>query len=315
MARMNWDRVRDWDRVRGDLTHAELADERDERWFAREQEREEARRQQPKAPAPKPSTNAVDPSKERRRREAKALENLTRDAKRLGIPKAQLRRQRLAELAKEERREGVVPTRPAPPTSAPPRPPSAKAPIVYLATPTGVVHLDMYCESVQRPTALRADDPSLLGRRVCDRCAHRLPTNAREVERILTSLRVVASTPAPAPAAAPRTRRAPRPTKNAPPSSTYERMKRDAAAMGISLQEFAELQRLGRWPQRLKVAKSAPPRERQPDPKTSKQTQKLERAKAEAKRRGITLEAVLAERREQSQRQKALNLQANPAGD
>lgn len=54
---MNWSRVNAWDRVRGDRSDMELADERDERWFEREQERErrfaeraEDRRGAPKTP-------------------------------------------------------------------------------------------------------------------------------------------------------------------------------------------------------------------------------------------------------------------------
>lgn len=40
---MNWDRVRRWDQVRAGMSDAELADERDERWFREEHERGERR--------------------------------------------------------------------------------------------------------------------------------------------------------------------------------------------------------------------------------------------------------------------------------
>src|SRR4051812_17811656 len=59
MTKMNWDRVRDWDRVRGDLSDMELADERDERWLQRERDRDERKatpvvssRSAPRVPKP-----------------------------------------------------------------------------------------------------------------------------------------------------------------------------------------------------------------------------------------------------------------------
>lgn len=55
---MNWERVRQWDRVRDGMSDTELADERDERWFVREAEREAAREARRAARAT-PTTKAV----------------------------------------------------------------------------------------------------------------------------------------------------------------------------------------------------------------------------------------------------------------
>lgn len=55
---MNWDRVRQWDRVRDGMSDMELADDRDERWFAREAERESGRDAQ-RSVRPRPPTNAA----------------------------------------------------------------------------------------------------------------------------------------------------------------------------------------------------------------------------------------------------------------
>lgn len=43
MAKMNGDRVRNWDRVRDGRSDMELADARDEQWLQRERAREDAR--------------------------------------------------------------------------------------------------------------------------------------------------------------------------------------------------------------------------------------------------------------------------------
>lgn len=48
MTKLNWERVRNWDRVRGDLSEVELADEREERWFALDNAREESKELQRK---------------------------------------------------------------------------------------------------------------------------------------------------------------------------------------------------------------------------------------------------------------------------
>lgn len=90
---MNWDRVRQWDRVRDGMSDMELADERDDRWFAREAEREQAREQRA---ADRRSTNSAGyaakptPPKKEPAKTAKAPagKNLkpAAVAQRLGIP-------------------------------------------------------------------------------------------------------------------------------------------------------------------------------------------------------------------------------------
>ena len=47
MTKMNWDRVRNWDRVHRDLSPMEVAEERDQRWLEREHAREESRGERP----------------------------------------------------------------------------------------------------------------------------------------------------------------------------------------------------------------------------------------------------------------------------
>lgn len=61
MAKMNWDRVRRWDQQRAGMSDAELAEERDERWFDREREREQrhADEQTRSVPSPASGTSAL----------------------------------------------------------------------------------------------------------------------------------------------------------------------------------------------------------------------------------------------------------------
>src|SRR4051812_13819449 len=65
MTKLDWDRVRDWDRARGDLSGMELADERDECWFEREtREQERLERGRPsaeRAQGPAVRTSATAP--------------------------------------------------------------------------------------------------------------------------------------------------------------------------------------------------------------------------------------------------------------
>ncbi|MDP1794694.1 MAG: hypothetical protein Q8K63_11230 [Acidimicrobiales bacterium] len=89
MAKMNWDRVRAWDKVRGELTHTELADERDEQWFAREMERDDARNgarsplpQKPLKPTAAPQPKAPPKAQPETQVPAKAQHALSNAAKR-----------------------------------------------------------------------------------------------------------------------------------------------------------------------------------------------------------------------------------------
>lgn len=98
MPKMNWDRVRQWDRVRGGKSDMELADERDERWFAREAEREAAREAR-RAARSKPTKNAPAAKKTPAARKTAAT-------KKTAAKRPESKNLKLAEVA---RRLGVKP--------------------------------------------------------------------------------------------------------------------------------------------------------------------------------------------------------------
>lgn len=94
MPKMNWDRVRQWDRARDGRSDMELADERDERWFAREAEREaarEARRAARSTPTARARSAKKAPAAQKpvvQKRQAKNL-RLAEVANRLGVKPAE----------------------------------------------------------------------------------------------------------------------------------------------------------------------------------------------------------------------------------
>lgn len=93
MTRMNWDRVRNWDRLRRDRSDMELSDERDERWFEREAERDVAR------PEPRPKGKAAPVGEAARKGSASGAKRVrpSNTAKAAGAPGA--RKSRAESLA------------------------------------------------------------------------------------------------------------------------------------------------------------------------------------------------------------------------
>lgn len=91
---MNWDRVRQWDRVRDGMSDMELADARDERWFAREAEREAAREARRAARA-KPTAKRAAATKPNAAKKAAAKNGQAKNlklaevARRLGVKPAE----------------------------------------------------------------------------------------------------------------------------------------------------------------------------------------------------------------------------------
>ena len=92
MAKMNWDRVRQWDRQRGGMSDMELEDEREERWFEREADSELQRqdRQEPR-PAAKQAKARPKRSRNRTKKTRKNLD-LPAVAARLGVTAGEARR-------------------------------------------------------------------------------------------------------------------------------------------------------------------------------------------------------------------------------